>query len=293
MRTVPYNPTPKKSVRWNHRRRQLEYKKSRATMSQPPPQETIQYNHEDADKTTMLLLQDQQQQPVFVHHNHEDEDKSRSRVSLPPEELDEDRDDSLQTTAAPSYHITRLLLLGVPVLVAVVLLLSLVLRWVCQKRRARMKHHQVLTTVSKFQVEDMEVRKATTGGWHGKYTEHLFHNKEDDYNIHDQHNSRGERSPVDIEHTSFRTHASALLNETIDTNRASYNLRSTQPFADPMDFDFDTSDDDDNSFLLDDDDSDDEGIFAAVKALVSTNRKKRDGEKDTNEEFKQKLSVGI
>ena len=138
----------------------------------------------------------------------------------------------------------------------------------------------------------MEVRKATTGGWHGKYTEHLLHTGDDDYNIHDQHNSHGERSPVDIEHTSFRTHASALLNDTIDTNRASYNLRSTQPFADTMDFD--TSDDDNNSFLLDDDGDDDEdGIFAAVKALVSKNRKKRDGEKETNEDFKQKLSVGI
>ena len=42
-----------------------------------------------------------------------------------------------------------------------------------------------------------------------------------------------------------------------------------------------------------DDDSDEEGIFAAVKALVSQNRKKRDVEKDTNEDFKQKLSVGI
>ena len=258
-------------------------------MSQPQPQhETIQYNHEDADKTTMLL-QDQQQQPVFVHHNHEDEDKS-SLVSPHPEELYDDLDDSLHTTA-PSYQITRLLLLGVPVVVAVSLGVYLVLRWVCQKRRMTTKHNQVLTIVSHFPVEDMEVRKATTGGWHGKYTEHLLHT-DDDYNLHDQHNSSGERSPIDIEHTSFRTHASALLNETIDTNRASYNLRSTQPFADTMD-EFDTSDDDDNSFLLDDDDSDEEGIFAAVKALVSQNRKKRDVEKDTNEDFKQKLSVGI
>ena len=96
---------------------------------QQPQPETIHYNHEDADKTTMLLFQDQQQQPVFVHHNHEDEDKSSSLLSLHPEELYEDvaESHSTPTTAAPSYQITRLLLLGVPVVIAVVLLLSLVL----------------------------------------------------------------------------------------------------------------------------------------------------------------------
>ena len=242
------------------------------------------YNHEDTDKLNNLVRarastngEDGQiimDQETMIHHNHEDSEKLRNDVTsvafrLPTENSGYVVPKEKMPLASPTSfykdptHHVLLITVSTFLIAASLLLLFITSRSILRQRRSKKVKRSIYGHLLAFDVEDIDLNKAYTGGWHGTYQNLLAQGKER------ERDQDSVTTDIESSSSSFRSHSSVLLQDSIFMDNpdltTSPNTTSTSLFCD-IGYYSDSDDDDDN-------DDNEDAIFSSVKAIVLKNQR--------------------